>query len=100
MKKKTPFLDFYKERMRSGKLLNPGLCNSVDDETDTLILFYPTTQDANMFAKELGYYVTDFKYVFWGSGLHIQSSLDRKSYDFTPLRQTIVLFCAAINGEL
>lgn len=36
--------------------------------------------------------------VFWGSGLSTGDF--NRIYEYTPLRQNIVLFCAAMNGEL
>jgi hypothetical protein len=37
---------------------------------------------------------------FWGSGELVIQDFQIKAYRYIPLRQTIVLFLAAMNGEL
>lgn len=99
-------LDFYYECMATGRLkdtFGSGLCGNalysyIDNEL--LNLFIPTLEDEKKLLDEgcsigwWGYEVPLFE--SWG----FESSVDEKLHSFTPLRQTIVLFMAAINGEL
>lgn len=100
MKKKTPYLDFYKECMKTGEITNRnsdwkecGLCYSpVGGEL--LKEFKPL--------KDEEYGGGEYNHAFWGSGLPFTSKKNRRLCErgFTPLRQTIVLFMAAMEGEL
>jgi len=65
-----------------------GLCNTEIGE-DALELFYPTERD--WFDYSIGT-------SFWAAGLDFFDC--NRIYKFTPLRQTIVLFLAAMNDEL
>lgn len=76
----------------SGRMIYEGLCvvamvEWIDE--DLLDLFEPTEQDDKWLEWE------GHSRAYWGSG-----SADMGWYQFTPLRQTIVLFMAAMNGEL
>lgn len=94
MKSKTPFLDFYEYYMYSGKIPDCGLCNSLDD-LNPLSLFAPdTTEIPNIDIRE-GYWAYNGE-----NELDTSVAQDVRAYTFTPLRQTIVLFCACINNEL
>ena len=90
-KKPTPFLDFYYNHLESGEIPKPGLC---DCRLNKKILgrFIPTDED------EVKLILEDMSVGYWASGL-LRCDW-RKHTAFTPLRQTIVLFCAAIKGEL
>lgn len=83
-KKKTgKHLQFYMDCMVAKEMPRAGLCscswNDFIDE-DLLSIFKPDG-------------ISEFKY--WASGVKWD-----KVYIFTPLRQTIVLFMAAMAGEL
>jgi hypothetical protein len=99
-KKETPFLDFYKECVKSGRMncKSPqeacwhrftGLCGTRLN-MDLIQEFKPTGAECIE--------------VYWGfSGEKVNRNLTTAEdiqYAFTPLRQTIVLFCACLNGEL
>lgn len=90
--KETPFLDFYFECMRTGLLPRNGLCWSLGNHIEFVELFNPGWPPDEM---QMGY--------VWGFDgtrrVYSQYDFDGNR-KFTPLRQTIVLFCAAINGEL
>lgn len=89
MKKKTPFLDFYKRYGKDGIMPSPGLCLSMHEPLiDLFDPGWPPDRD------RMGY--------LWGydGKRRLFSRADyRVEYEFTPLRQTIVLFCAVISGE-
>jgi hypothetical protein len=83
-KKIGKHLRFYMNCMKNGEMPRAGLCACAWNDylmEESLMLFKP--DDAGMFS-------------YWGS--------EKKGYDecytFTKLRQTIVLFLAAINNEL
>ncbi len=94
MAKKKKYLEFYEKCMVTGELPNrKGLCNEFgyrygSDEKEN--------PDLNVFYPPAGEYTT-----YWGFGLDlIGNNTHKESIAFTPLRQTIVLFMAAMNGEL
>lgn len=93
-KKPTPFLDFYNECVWRGKMRQCGLCIEFvhSPQYETLVMFMPEDADKIEFNKEIH---STCLGSYWGSG-------DRfpRQMEFTEFRQTIVLFCAAINGEL
>lgn len=96
-------LNFYKRCMATGMLPidslgdsiyefghhgdnNGGLCGCADAgliDRNVLLMFEPDTGEP-----------------YWGLGDYEYSSLKETRLRFTPLRQTIVLFMAAINNEL
>lgn len=97
MKKKTPFLDYYMARMPHGTIHSNGLCNclgachdadytEVKKQYQAFELFLPTSDEALIRLKENGNN-------YWGSE-------HGEARTFGPLRQTIVLLCAAMNNEL
>jgi len=91
-KEKDKHIKFYLDCIKTRRIPHNGLCSCssyghIDDFT--LNLFVPTDHDEYQLDSE-GLEVT-----YWGSGLK-KEALKK----FTPLRQTIVLFMAAINNEL
>ena len=94
-KNKMKHMDYHNRCMQTGEtiggygLCHEALCGRIDPKT--LELFEPTDEDKKWLiweGKSVGY---------WG----IDGPYDYMTYDkFTPLRQTIVLFMAAMNGEL
>ena len=77
---KTKFLDFYKEYYGK-EMPEDGLCKSFNWDK-RIELFKP---------ENAGFYS------FWAQSSSVTTSSTKK---FNTLRQTIVLFCAAINNEL
>lgn len=98
MKKKPPYyLKMYKEWLKEDHLPGLGLCGSLGSPfEDALIkLFEPTDRDFSEIIRYGG------DTTFWGFGSSTKEFTTFEIlYTFTPLRQTIVLFLAAINGEL
>lgn len=111
--KNKKHLAFYKRCMKLGKFPKvngyqyEGLCDCagtmqylVTDgliDKELLVLFEPTLEDKHTLLKESvhgGYWGYEFPFV--GD----RSNVKKMRQDFTPLRQTIVLFMAAINNEL
>lgn len=98
MKKETPFLDFYYKCMKSGVLRNNGLCNSLPSKSinGDLIedLFSPVDYQYEPYFNYWAYdgYPNPYE--------RVNHDILKVKYDFTPMRQNIVLLCAAINGEL
>jgi hypothetical protein len=69
-----------------------GLCGSARDseiDNDLLDLFFPTKEDFKWLEWE------EHACIYWGSG-----EASGKLGVLTPLRQTIVMFMAAMNNEL
>jgi hypothetical protein len=100
--KTTPFLDFYKQSMKSGFM-------PMTSETGGLCYTAPLSNERNNLVELFEPYNTDSKYGFSGyngEGLYCENwtvhGIPEKQlrYGFSPLRQTIVLFCACINNEL
>lgn len=87
MKKKTPHLDFYKHCIEFGRMPVAGLCISEDIDSDNLMLFKPTKEE---FGVESYWY-------WWAYDGNVDNG---RSFIFSPMRQTIVLFLAAMNNEL
>ncbi len=87
MKKKKKYLPLYYEWMENFYLPRPGLCKSVGEEVTNL--FGPS-----------GEYINDkWFWGFNGDEWEDETAMQR-CYLFTTLRQTIVLFLAAMNDEL
>lgn len=94
--KETPYLDFYYKCMEAGQILpmndmGVGLCGYIQNYPN-FKLIVPTKDDYIKLDKE------DLSLAYWGSGNEVDHPENEKG--FTPLRQTIVLFLAAINNEL
>jgi len=88
------YIEYYQSCMETGKLLNSnGLCYDIGSEA--LEVFEPTVEDCKLYEIN----------AYWGSGYNLYDWKDpelrlKTISDFTPLRQTIILFLAAINEEL
>lgn len=89
-------LQFYMDCIQTGEVkdhgIGSGLCACAgmgDIDEETLFLFEPNFENQMEDENSAGW---------WGAGL--PSDDPDRHYKFTPLRQTIVLFMAAINGEL
>lgn len=93
----TPrFIDLYYEWMEKGLLPSKGLCKSLPPSSVEIFeRLEPTMEDFCTLAKE------GLPNAFWGYGLPTKGSdTFQRAYTFTPLRECIILFCAAINNEL
>lgn len=93
-------LEFYKQSAADSIMFYYGLCRAADEgviNKDIFELFKPTKGDIDVLVqeKELLDCTRDG---FWGAGVPIGHAARNRG--FTPLRQTIVLFMAAINNEL
>jgi hypothetical protein len=102
MRKNKKHLNFYKRCMKTGYLPEVGVGGLCSCATRKLISvrnlekFEPTSNDYTDLEYE------GFAVGFWAYGRrcsHSEFSRDAQ-YQFTPLRQTIVLFMAALNNEL
>lgn len=88
MKKKTPYLDFYNLCMKTGLMPKDGLCNSLREFGYGCDQFIPLHNEADFF-------------MYWGSDQTAgKVNMREHMFAFNPLRQTIVLFLAAMNNEL
>lgn len=90
-------LDFYITCIERGKMPTDGLCAAVTTrriDMETFDLFIPTDDDFQQLNKE-GKCTS-----YWAGDLPDFDVSPETFTGFTPLRQTIVLFMAAINGEL
>jgi hypothetical protein len=93
-------LDFYKACMRAGCLPESGLCSCADDDDSGYIssklldLFYPTPDDMLRLVND------GMPSMYWACGVQLDKIDNNFDRIFTPLRQNIVLFMAAINNEL
>jgi len=92
------YLEFYHEYY-GHSLPQPGLCNCFGNYPrgimdDALRLFVPNTEEKVKLARD------GYDLVFWASGLSRHDDEFNAAHEFTPLRQTIVLFMAAMEGEL
>jgi hypothetical protein len=99
-KKTLRHLNFYKKCFKTLDMPKPGLCRCADCGLiceSTLKEFTPTDSDHDQNVIE-GTMDLFHPNGYWGAGLNI--SEDCRGDSFTPLRQTIVLFMAAMNNEL
>jgi hypothetical protein len=88
------FLTLYNRWMKTGMIPGPGLCNSVPFKmTEVLDDMEPMYKDYTEISRER------LSKGYWGSGLALGDGGIRVQREFTPLRQTIILLCAALNGE-
>lgn len=100
--KKKKYLEFYKKHY--GKdMPKAGLCNCLGRlrkyggpriENKKLMLFRPDWQEKIIMNNE------GKDIIFWACGLDSGLDVYTLAHTFTPLRQTIVLFMAAMEGEL
>ena len=71
--------------MEDGQMFSDGLCNNLfSEDMEYLMLFNPD----------------GFKQNYWAYGEDEFPSFKNIMYDYTPLRQTIVLLICAMKGEL
>lgn len=91
-KKKTDnyFLDKHKEWMEKGRLTRAGLCLEFY-ENEVLELFRPTDSDEKRLERE-----NRSSYIWADGRTYKQKEKDQAAFPYTPLRQTIVLFCHEI----
>lgn len=88
------FLDCYNKWMKTGRMPKDGLCNSLPDQL--------IESKAWKMCKRTKYDTT-VKEAYWAYEFDTndpQYNDDDHHYAFTPLRQTLILLAAAINGEL
>lgn len=85
------FLSRHKEWLKSGRVPN-GLCAPIG-HTSHFKCLIPTQSDIADLVyngnKSIGFWASE---MYWNN--------PEKAFIYTPLRQNIVLFCAAMNGEL
>lgn len=96
-------LRFYKDCVKKQKIPTVGLCGCAHDgliDISILSLLKPEKEDCENLFKERLIPFEQAPGSFWASGLSIDAEDALRAYSFTPLRQTIVLFMAAINNEL
>lgn len=82
------FLERHEAWIKTGKIPDLGLCHSIKKHKTKLKLFEPTWEDRCALVD------ADLSTGYWGSGLLVSD--DNKRTKYTPLRQTIVLFCHEI----
>lgn len=104
MPKKKKHLQFYMDCMKTKELLRAGLCEcskNGDISIRLLELFRPTNENLVTLFKE-GYIPEPHSHTYWSSEVKVNKyyNVFEREYKFNPLRQTIVLFMAAIAGEL
>ncbi len=93
MKKNTPVLDMYYNYCRKGIRRKNGLCGRMRIAApNEWPLFIPTYEELRRHEKD-GYCPT-----YWGEKISID--VEDAGNDMTHLRQNIVLFIAAMRGEL
>jgi len=83
--KKETFLQLHERLLKNGAKM--PLLNDI-----SFTLMKPTKSDYRQLRKE------DSCTTYWASGGNYQ--VGYHEYTYTPLRQNIILFCAAMNGEL
>jgi hypothetical protein len=100
MEKYTPYLDFYNRHIVNGRLSSSGLCNcNLPKYNSSFDLMKPTHEDMVRHRQELQY-PEHIVMAYWAAGLPLKSSINKRAHSFTPLRQNIILFLAAMNNEL
>jgi hypothetical protein len=89
-------LDFYIKCMNDGKLPMEGLCSCYRYIDYEMLedLFSPDENDIKGLREK------DMCYTYWASEAASDDFGEQCTRSFGPLRQTIVLFMAAINDEL
>jgi hypothetical protein len=92
--KKKKYLPLYYQWLEAGRLPGNGLCNSIPFGFKAVNRFSPDPEGS------IHGYCT-LQEAYWGyNGGGPYPSSSNLANDFTPLRQTILLFMAAINNEL
>ena len=88
--KNTPYLDFYYHCMKTGLMPTWGLCNK-----------FKHCELFKLIDPEVGHNITYWGFELpWPKKAANPNYMDEVRFSFTPLRQTIVLFLAAMNNEL
>jgi hypothetical protein len=95
-----PFLELHAKIVANGRTLfqNNGLCSEYlnDDHLDwneTFKLFIPTEEDLDSLRQQ------GLSVAYWAS--EVVDYRDNARYEaYNSLRETIILFCAVINGEI
>jgi hypothetical protein len=88
-------ITLYKRWMKTGIMPEDGLCSCLNEYYELekhLKLFFPTQDELDKMLKE------EKSRYFWASDLH--AAAPERKHTFTELRQTILLFIAAMNNEL
>lgn len=88
--KNNYFLDLHKEWMWNGRLPDDGLCYCIDNHKNIFNLFIPTEDELDVLDNE------GLDRDFWASGLSFSGNVIECCEGYTPLRQTIILFCHEI----
>lgn len=88
MRRKRKYYDFYIECMATGFMPKMGLCNNFP-KNHKLELFKPTIEDV---------YENEIHIATWG--YFLRSCPGEQEDAFNTIRQTVVLFLAAMNNEL
>lgn len=87
-------MEFYFACMESGELPDDGLCRCKAVDQIRLAIFEPTLSEKDTLRAErkpVGY---------WANGeAFLHQTMGEMTRGFTPLRQTIVLFMAALNDD-
>lgn len=96
--KNKKHLTLYKQSMNTGSLPNDcaGFCDCARLNMVSQKLLYKVMWPSDEDQMEL--HETDYSVAFWASGC--KTTDPRRIGGFTPLRQTILLFMAAMAGEL
>jgi hypothetical protein len=87
---KKKYLKFYQECLDSGRMPDAGLCICLGKRK--MEIFQPI-------GREVNYYDGVLTGLYWASDVNPGDSFARH-YGFSPTRQNIVLFLAAMNNEL
>lgn len=104
-KKKTgKHLQFYMDCMKNKGMPRAGLCACAESGIISVFIlhrFIPNHEEITLL-YEGQYLIACNKDGYWGAGTKANNSynIHEREHGFTSLRQTIVLFMAAINGEL
>jgi len=89
------FLKLYEKWMEAGQLPSHGLCLSVPAKLESILNELEPIDDDCLQLTDQGYSI-----IYWGSDVPKRSKgYELSKEQFTPLRQTIILLCAALNGE-
>ncbi len=88
------YLDFYKKCITTGKLPHEnGLCDEFGND-EFFNMFEPYAEEHRLLVDE------GFCSAYWASGLSVYTNIHRAGFEFSPLRQNIVLLMTCLNGEL
>lgn len=110
MKKHTPFLNLYHSICNNGRLINGnGLCyEEIKYDGYSSLLIYdeifdmlsPSNKEINENGLSAYWAYDDDLSPYLGSVSAQKEEKSRVETEFTSLRQTVLLLCAAVNGEL